>query len=362
MDNPEQEVITANPEEADPAGFHAIEVPPLHMRVLRYLTMLILLGLAVHLILPQIVSLGHSVNVLTHMTWWLVAAAVAAQLISYLGGSYMVSAMVAMIGHKISLARAMLITLSSNSVGLLVGGVVGSSASAYRWFRQGDLDAKSASLASTLPAIFNNVLLIVLAVFGLAHLLFMHQLTEFEKMGFAVLLVIDAFVLVVIIWSISYPALLVRLLDRLLARRDKLRRRPHNPHGAQEFVDQMQNTWMALRLGGWRGPSLGALLNTGFDLLTLYFLFWAAGYQISFGMLLTGYGVPLLLGKVSFLPGGVGIVEATMVAMYAGLGVPVSTATVVVLAYRILSFRLPTVLGFASIPVLERVVRGTAAS
>jgi uncharacterized protein (TIRG00374 family) len=46
------------------------------------------------------------------------------------------------------------------------------------------------------------------------------------------------------------------------------------------------------------------------------------------------------------LPGGVGIVESTMVALYTGLGVPGSIAVVAVLSYRVSSFWVPTFVGF----------------
>jgi len=107
--------------------------------------------------------------------------------------------------------------------------------------------------------------------------------------------------------------------------------------------------------GGWRGPLLGAVLNVAFDMLTIYLLFIAARHPVSLGVLLTGYGLPLLMGKMAFMiPGGVGVVESTMTALYTSLGVPYSVAVVVVLAYRILSFWLPLILGFPLILILEK--------
>ena len=61
--------------------------------------------------------------------------------------------------------------------------------------------------------------------------------------------------------------------------------------------------------GRWRGPLLGDMLNVGFDILTLYMLFFAAHYTASPGLVLAGYGLPLFAGKLSVLPGGLGVVE-----------------------------------------------------
>jgi uncharacterized protein (TIRG00374 family) len=53
------------------------------------------------------------------------------------------------------------------------------------------------------------------------------------------------------------------------------------------------------------------------------------------------------MGKAAFImPGGLGIVETTMTAIFRGYGVPGSTAFAVVLVYRFLSFWFPAVMGY----------------
>ena len=59
--------------------------------------------------------------------------------------------------------------------------------------------------------------------------------------------------------------------------------------------------------------------------------FIAAGHTVNPGILLAGYGLPLLLGRAGFLSGGVGIVEGTMAALYTILDVPHAVAVVVIL-------------------------------
>jgi uncharacterized protein (TIRG00374 family) len=60
---------------------------------------------------------------------------------------------------------------------------------------------------------------------------------------------------------------------------------------------------------------------------------------------------------VSFLPGGVGVVEGTMAALYDGLGVPDAVMVVVILAYRCISFWFPALIGFPLIPYLQHLTR-----
>jgi glycosyltransferase 2 family protein len=106
--------------------------------------------------------------------------------------------------------------------------------------------------------------------------------------------------------------------------------------------------------GGWHGPVLGALLNTGFDMLTVAFLFLAAGHGVNIAILVGGYGVPQLLGKLTVILGGVGVVETTMIGLYSALGVPRPIGVVVVLGYRLLSFWLPTLIGIVLATYFER--------
>ena len=97
-------------------------------------------------------------------------------------------------------------------------------------------------------------------------------------------------------------------------------------------------------------------MNLGFDMLTLYFLFVAAGHSVTPGVLLVGYGLPQLLAKFAIiLPGGVGVVEAGMAALYHGLGVPEAVTVVVVLAYRMMCFWVPTLVRAPLIPYLQHI-------
>ena len=105
--------------------------------------------------------------------------------------------------------------------------------------------------------------------------------------------------------------------------------------------------------GGWRGPT-GAILNTGFDMLTLGFLFWAAGYRINVAVLVAGYGIPQLLGKFTVVLGGVGVVEAGMVGLYALLAHRRKAQSS--LSWRIDSFILDTDVSRHSVSTVSRTV------
>jgi uncharacterized protein (TIRG00374 family) len=327
------------------------------VRALRYLLPLILLWLAVHLILPQIATFEQSFQVVEGMALWAVALAVMMQVLSYLGSGYLLKSLVAAVGQRLSLVRGTVIFTAASTVGLVAGGPVGNAAVTFRWMRGSGVDAEGAVLAGSLPTLFYSAALMVAGIFGLVHLLIVHELSTLQAIGFGLTLLILALVAGAAVFGVRNRSRLEALSVCLAGRWATLRHRPYDAATTLAAVGRWFSALDALRGGGWRGPMLGAILNTGFDMLTLYFLFVAAGHPVSPGVLLTGYGLPLLLGKVSFLPGGVGIVEATMAALYDGLGIPDGVTVVVILIYRFVSFWLPMLVGLPLIPYLQNVSR-----
>lgn len=337
----------------------SIPVPKAIARPLHYLPVLILLGLAVHLLLPQITELEHSIKVLKQMALWAVGAAVAAQMLSYVGLGYLLHAAVGVVRGKLPLLRSVVIGAAASDIGLVAGGAVGNAAAVYRWARGSGVSREGAILAGSLPSLFNNLLLAVIAISGLVHLLVAHDLSTFQAVAFATILLLMLLIMAVLVWGTAHRSWLTSLVGRIGERWASLRRRPYNPAQNEESMEHVYATWDALKAGGWKGPLLGAAMNIGFDMLTLYFVFVAAGHAVSPGVLLVGYGLPLLLGKVGFLPGGVGIIEGTMAALYDGLGVPDGVTVVVILGYRIISFWFPTLIGFPLIPYLQHTTKST---
>ena len=329
--------------------------PSKRYRVARYLLPLVMLGLAVHVILPQIATWQHSLEVIKAMPWWAVTLAVLAQVLSYLGSGYLMRAIVAVVGQRLPVVRGTIIFTAATSVGLAGGGPVGSIATTYRWTRGSGVGAEGATLAGWLPALFYDGSEMLIAIFGLIHLLILHQLSTSQAIAFAAILLVLLLLVAAVVWGTQHWSHVGLLAARLARWWAKVRHRSYDATTTEAATNRWFSAFDALRRGGWRGPALGALLNTTFDILTLYFLFIAAGHPVSPGILLSGYGLPLLLGKLSFLPGGVGIVEATMTALYNSLGVPSAVTVIVVLIYRFLSFWLPLLIGFPLVPYLQHV-------
>lgn len=335
----------------------SMRAPQLILHLARQLLVLILLGLAVHLLLPQLTTLEHSLKIIQNMAWWALALAVAMQVLSYVGSGYLISSLASVSPPRLRLGRGVVITLAASSVGLIAGGMVGNAAAVYRWTRSNGVEKEGALLASWLPSLFNNAILALIAVAGVLHLLITHDLSMLQAIGFGLTLALLGGATSILVWGMYHRSAFTALLTRIARRWAGLLRRQYDPTATTDTTARIFGAWDVLCTGGWRQPVLGAALNIGFDMATLFLLFIAAGHSVSPGVLLTGYGLPLLLGKVTFLPGGVGIVEGTMVALYTGLGVPNAVTVLVILAYRILSFWVPTLLGFPLVIVLQHNMR-----
>jgi uncharacterized protein (TIRG00374 family) len=326
------------------------------------LGVLAVLGLAVHLILPQITSLEHSWQVLKTLTPWAVGLAFLVQALSYLGSGYLLQTILGLTRQYIKLLHSTLIVMGAASVGMVAGGMVGSSAAIYRWTSQEDGHPEGATLASILPSLFNNLVLVLVSIFGLVHLILVHDLSRAQLIGFSAIILILSLVIGLITFALRYRDRATVAVLWVSSHLTRLRRRPFDPSMTQESTRNLFAAWDSLRSGAWQKPALGAVLNVTFDMLTLYFLFVAAEHEVSPGVLLAGYGLPLLLGKMAFVvPGGVGVVEGSMAALYDGLGVPDSITVVVVLGYRLISFWLPSLSGFPIAAYLQRSRRMTHA-
>ena len=105
-----------------------------------------------------------------------------------------------------------------------------------------------------------------------------------------------------------------------------------------------------------RAGLLGAVAYWGFDIAVLGLSFHAFGTGVPVAVLVLGYFLGTL-GSLLPLPGGIGGVEGGMIGAFVAFGMPGSRALVGVLAYRAISFWLPTLPGIAGYLTLRSTIR-----
>jgi hypothetical protein len=111
---------------------------------------------------------------------------------------------------------------------------------------------------------------------------------------------------------------------------------------------------VALEMVRRRDPSLlSPLIGWAFDIGTLWASFQAFGHSPPVAVLVMGYYVGTLANTLP-LPGGIGGVEGGMIGSFLAFGVNGSLAVIAVLAYRTISYWLPTVPGAIAYVRLRR--------
>jgi uncharacterized protein (TIRG00374 family) len=334
---------------------HGENYSPPKARFWRYLVVLIILGLGMYLLLPQITKIEYSISVVERLVFWAVGLAIFVQVLSYLSSGYTLHAILSLNKQKLSLFMGALITMASASIGLVSGGILlGGAAATIGWLHRSGRDPNSAALAGTLPPILYTSVLLGIALFGTGYLIFVHDLTNTQLIEVIVILIILGLISTLVILAIRFPEFTKRIVGKLACWVSRAIRRPFDLTSINKSIDNFVLAVKSLRRGNWIKPALGAAATVGFDMMTLYFFFVAAGQRIPPGVLLSGYGLPLFLGRMAFfVPGGVGVVEGTMVAFYDSLNISNPVSVVVVLGYRLVSFWTPTILGFIAAAYLS---------
>ena len=88
----------------------------------------------------------------------------------------------------------------------------------------------------------------------------------------------------------------------------------------------------------------------------LWACFHAFGEDVPTAVLVQGFFVGMTANLLPFFPGGVGSVDAGMIAAFLAFGEPSSTVFVSVLAYRVIAFWLPIPPGILAYLQLRRTV------
>ncbi len=119
---------------------------------------------------------------------------------------------------------------------------------------------------------------------------------------------------------------------------------------AQEIIEGIETFYSSsyATIDKWKKVSLiGSLtlLLGALDVFRLYTIFLALGYHPQLSVLLVASSLPTIVGLIPFLPGGLVIVEGSLISVFTAFGVPLNLALAATVIERGISFVLSTIVG-----------------
>jgi putative heme transporter len=326
----------AGPEEPPPAKRRWI---PRNVKIT--LMVLILFFVGEYILLPELASARKEFHQLSHLNFlWLILGAMLefASLAAYAQLTHSVLSPGAPSRFRILRINMWALAISHT----LPGGTVPGTAASYKLLTDAEVPGSTAGFGLATQGIGSAVVLNI--IFWLA-LLISIPLNGYNPLyGFAAILgVVLLAVFAGLVFFLTRgekqagdvvnklahhvpftkPATVISLINKIAFRMKELSKSP-------EFIS---------RAGLW------AAANWLLDAASLWVFLFAFGAHVSPIDLLVAYGLANVLAVLPFTPGGLGVIELTLVTVLTGFGVHAGTATAGVLSWRLVNFWLPIPFG-----------------
>lgn len=273
-------------------------------------------------------------TVFSEVEWAWVAIAVAASMVTYLGSAWTISPFSPL---PIAQGRWLMGQFAATFVTLVAPAAVGSAGTNVRIIQQAGappgLAIASVGVSTAVSFITTVVALLVVTLLSTDD-----PNWNIEAPSNGILIVAGA-VLAIMVLAFVVPASRRVILARL---------RPSWENAAPRLLDVLRNP---RRLVAGVG---GSLLTSLAYAATLYASVRAYGVEIPIAAAVVVYLGAGILGSVAPTPGGIGAVEAALVAGLSAVGVPAEAALPAALLYRTVTFWLPTLPGWMAFQWLQR--------
>ena len=190
--------------------------------------------------------------------------------------------------------------------------------------------------ASVFHSYLNNVIMFIFPVIGLTYVLLSHSVHGGTANAFAVLTVILVLTFIVATAMIlirpirSWVLRVINVLWYLVTHRD-----------IKPFIAELDKALTkgvtALRNNRLASIFLLVLMAAYWALAAaaLWFCFSALGHAPGLGILLCGFGIGIIAGNLSLIPGGLGVQEASLAGVFALLGTSFTLAALASILFRI---------------------------
>jgi uncharacterized protein (TIRG00374 family) len=291
-------------------------------------------------------------DVISHLDTRHLALAAVVTMISYFLNYLAFQGLARAVECRLGSADLFRIAFASATVSSLfsAGGVSGMTLRLYFLRRQG-IRTHTTLIISLVSTMLNNVVLLMFVVAGFGRLLINGNLSGLQQLVSGLILLLSALAVVAAFLGLYHRGVLDLVLKLIVrAARRVARALPSLPgmgHLTEPRLEAFRREFheaTALITSHRRKiaiPFLYLLLEWAAAAAVLHLCFLATGYAMSPGVLAAGFSVGVFIFLISVVPGGLGIMEASMAGVFVSLGVPFEKVLVALLAYRILYYFLP---------------------
>ena len=315
------------------------------MRWIVHGVLLVALAAGVFGLLPRIGGLAREAAGLRHANPAFMVAAVLAQAVSLACYALLYRRVLASLGARVRFGLAARVILAS----FLVSHLTPFGSAAGTLLNVNTLEADGVAAATTtegigLTSLLSSVALIALFGAGFVATAGRH-LSRYYVITAGIALALVVCVAAVALFVGAHPAIAERA-GRWAARLARRVRPGIDPDKVAQSSGQLVVRARSALTGRAFLEGYGfAAADLLFDLLSLDLMFLAVGYQPGFGPLAVAYAAANIASAIPLTPGGLGVIEVTLVAITVGFGAPRATAVLAVLGYRLVNYWLPLLPG-----------------
>jgi uncharacterized protein (TIRG00374 family) len=314
--------------------------------------------IALFLILPRLAGQKHALDMLREASVPMLILAVIVETVSLIFYSLLFRRLLGLLRYPVTLTLALRINLAGLAAAhLFSAGGVGGAAVTYRVLQKRGMPHATVLIAVIFQNAFAYSVLFLLFAIGLLALLFRGQAND-VAMVFAAVFVTLLFLLSLYgFWLLAHPTSLRRRGRQTVDWLGRRWSRFQVPYDVlDEYLSGIVDGWRRLRHDGF-GHLRTVAFSMGYwglDILCLLAVMVAFGQYVPVYYVLIAYGVANVVGTFSPTPGGLGAVEAVMIALLAGSGMESGGAVAVVLVYRLINFWLPIPAGLVTYTTLRK--------
>jgi len=325
------------------------------------LIILILVALGIYLLIPKLVGLKEGIKLLHQVKAIYIILGILGQLISYTGAAWLLKLILKRLHYRLKFSELIRISsIGAFAIHFFPLAGAGEAAINYYILRNKDVSAGDTLFTFIIRSLLTYLGFFLFFALGLLITPIHPHLTINQKIVSIILFIMIVSMTFWVRYLFQHREKfwragrgLLRAIDWLS--RKILRKKVFTQEKIELVVSDVYEGFRVFsqKKGDWLPATGYAAIYWLGDIWTLFFALLAFGYLINPGIMIVAYCLATLAGLLSFIPGGLGVLEGVMSLTLISMGVPATIALFSVLLYRLISFWLLMPAGFVSFLTLQ---------